>query len=157
MGHVHVECKQCSLTHPAVHREALWAAGILHRDISLFNLLLVAAVKSKLGVDFLDRALQEPDRSQVHEKIKALPRHSLLGDWGYTVPINKANSLVADPSTLAAAPRICVGQQNASLLVSCAELLNTNNVVIPVADEPFDHDFDTSFDASPLHCMVRIS
>jgi len=101
-----------------VHCEALQAAGILNRDISLFNRLLVAAVKSELGVDFLDQALQEPDRSQVHEKIKALPCCSLLGDWGYAVPINKANSLVADPFIPAAAPQICVGRQNTSLLVS---------------------------------------
>ena len=63
-------CVRATITRPEnlrllAHRDALKRANILHCDISLFNLLLVVAIHSNISEDFLDQALQEPEKAAV--------------------------------------------------------------------------------------------
>ncbi|KAI9569834.1 hypothetical protein HD554DRAFT_2037832 [Boletus coccyginus] len=76
----------------AAHRDTLKKAGILHHDISLFNLLLVRSAESEEHLEFLD-GLPKGTRDLLRQKIEKFVSHrGLLGDWGYAVPINATTS-----------------------------------------------------------------
>ena len=110
------------------------------------------AIHSRLGEAFLDQVLQEPKRTAIRAKIQKLPRHSLLGDWGYAVPID--NPHCNDP-TPDATPVIHVKADTS--LLSQSNLRDTHEIIIPVAGEPLPSDSSTAIDGSPLHRMVHIS
>lgn len=114
------------------HRDALKDAGILHCDISLFNLLFALVYDDlNLDTDFLNRALQEPERTQLHTKIQSLPRRGLLADWGYAVPITNTSS---DECASDAPAGVRVeGEENT---LPRSELSDGHSIVIPVVDEP---------------------
>ena len=132
------------------HCNALKGPHILHHDISLFNLLLVMVIHSKLGEGFLDRVLQESKRAAIRVKIQRLPRRGLLSDWGYAVPTYdfSCNNL-----TPAASSGIHVKGETAPL--SPSDLRNTHDIIIPMAKEPLLSDSSSSIDASPLQRTVR--
>ena len=134
--------------HLAAHRDALQVAHVLHRDISLFNLLLVLAMQSDLGVDFVDRALQEPECTRIQEKIHKLSRRGLLGDWGYGIPMGDVHHS-SGPT-----PGIRVAGQ--TKVLGRKDLHDTHSIVIPVADQPLPEDASESVDASPLQRTVCI-
>ena len=134
--------------HLAAHRDALQVVHVLHRDISLFNLLLILAMQSDLGVDFIDRALQEPERTRIQEKIHKLSGRGLLGDWGYGIPMGDVHH------SLGPTPGIRVAGQ--TKVLRRKDLHDTHSIVIPVADQPLPEDASESVDASPLQCMVCI-
>ena len=126
--------------------------NILHRDISLFNLLLVVAIHSNISKDFLVRALQEPEKAVVRAKIQRLSHRGLLGDWGYAVPtVNSCSkNLTQGDATSATGVRIS-GETEP---LSRTNLKDTHNIVIPVADEPLLSDTGSSIDVSPLQRTV---
>lgn len=134
------------------HRDALKRGHILHRDVSLFNLLFVAALHSNLGEDFLARVLEETDKVTIRAKIQTLPRRGHLGDWGYAVPSDDS-ACNDDLQTPDITPGIYVSGEAAPLRQS--DLKNVHNIVIPVADEPLPSDSSLSTDANPLHRTVR--
>ena len=134
--------------HLAAHRDALQVAHVLHRDISLFNLLLVLVMQSNLGVDFVDQALQEPECIRIQEKIYKLSRHGLLGDWGYGIPMGDVHHS-SGPT-----PGIRVAGQ--TKVLGRKDLCDTHSIVIPVADQPLPEDASESVDASPLQHTVCI-
>ncbi|KAF8548783.1 hypothetical protein OG21DRAFT_1526253 [Imleria badia] len=126
------------------HHDTLKDTSILHHDISLLNLLFVLVYDDlNLNTDFLNRALQEPERTQLHTKIQSLPHHGLLADWGYAVPITRCASdapvgvhLKGEENTL---PR--------------SELSDGHSIIIPVVDKPLPHSSGSSIDANPLQRM----
>ena len=70
------------LTKLLAHRDAIVLTKVLHRDISLFNLLFAPRTPQ--------RNLLE-DLLECHETLQGLinkwcPHHGLLADWGYAVP-----------------------------------------------------------------------
>ena len=129
----------------AAHWDAVLVAHILHRDVSLFNLLLVLAMQSDLSMDFVDRVLQEPKRTQIQVKIQKLPHRSLLGDWGYGIPMGDRDSSSATPGIQVASETKVLGKK---------DLRDVHNIVIPVADQPLPEDASASVDASLLQHMV---
>lgn len=130
-----------------VHRNALRRAGILHRDISLFNLLLVLAIHNDLGEDFLGALQVEPEKAELQGKIQKLSRRGLLCDWGYAVPTGDTEDF-----TQGDVSGIRSSSENEPL--SRAKLTNSHNIVIPVADDPLPHNSDSPIDANPLHRTV---
>lgn len=136
-----------------VHECALEEAHIIHRDVSPFNLLFVAATQSNLGVNFLGRVLQETEKVKIEAKIQALSRRGLLGDWGYAVPIQDPSC--KDLRIPVNTPGICVKHDSETVVRSQSDLRNTDNIVIPVIDEPLPGDAGLSTDTNPLHRTVR--
>ncbi|KAF8440257.1 hypothetical protein L210DRAFT_802559, partial [Boletus edulis BED1] len=129
------------------HRNALKGPHILHHDISLFNLLFIMAIHSKLGEDFLDRVLEEPKRATIRAKIQRLPCRGFLGDWGYAFPMYDSSCNNLTPSTTSG---IHVKGETAPL--SLSDLRDTHDIIIPIAEEPLPSNSGLSVDASPLQC-----
>ena len=139
------------------HRDALRKMGILHRDISLFNLFLVMAMQSTLGVDFVDRVLDESRRTRIREKVQKLSCRGLLGDWGYAVPIHGDSSSDKVPPTLVTPPMLCVIDQTVQMEpvpVSPDRLHGMHSIIIPMANQPLPNDSSISADESVLQRTV---
>ncbi|KAF8124294.1 hypothetical protein EV363DRAFT_1299830 [Boletus edulis] len=158
------------------HRDALKDACVLHRDISLFNLLLVAAMQSDLGVDFVDHVLHGSERARIREKIQKLSRRGLLGDWGYAIPVPNNSSPDSQPQAPSATaiptgsnsssdmqsqvphhstPVLHVMDQTKHSVVSPDNLLGTHDIVIPVADEDLPNDTSLAIDKSALQRTLQ--
>ncbi|KAI9570933.1 hypothetical protein HD554DRAFT_2037123 [Boletus coccyginus] len=126
------------------HRDALKDADILHRDISLFNLFLVL-IHDDLSTDFINRVLQEPERSNIHAKIQSIPHCGLLGDWGYAIPVNVSPS---DKFALGITPAVHVDSEKQP--ISQTDLKDMHSIVIPIADKSLSSNSGFSMNASPL-------
>ncbi|KAF8546385.1 hypothetical protein OG21DRAFT_1491277 [Imleria badia] len=110
-------------------------------------LKLFALVYDDLNLDtnFLNRVLQEPERTQLHTKIQSLLRHGLLADWGYTVPITNTSS---DERASDAPVGVRVeGKENT---LPWSELSDGHSIIIPMVDEPLPHSSGLSIDANLL-------
>ena len=136
----------------AAHHDALKRAHILHHDISLFNLLLILAMHSDVGEGFLDRVLKGPEKDVVRAKIQKLSRRGLLADWGYAVPTDDSRSGNPPQGDDIGATGIRISGKTEP--VSCTNLKDAHNILIPVADEPIPSDTSSSIDTSPLHRTV---
>ncbi|KAF8545847.1 hypothetical protein OG21DRAFT_1491853 [Imleria badia] len=112
---------------------------------------------NNFDTDFLDRVLQEPERTTIHTKIQSMPRCGLLVDWGYAVPVNAApiNVFPADKPTLGATPAVHV--EGEDKLIPCTCLKDMHNIVIPVADEPLPSDFGLSTDGTWAWMAAELS
>ncbi|KAI5986625.1 hypothetical protein EDD15DRAFT_2373072 [Pisolithus albus] len=78
------------LDYVQIHKDAIVKAKVLHRDISLLNLLLViwdASRGDSHRLDFLDH-LPPETREHLQAKIQEIPYRGFLADWGYAVPID---------------------------------------------------------------------
>ncbi|KAI6103243.1 hypothetical protein EV401DRAFT_2079645 [Pisolithus croceorrhizus] len=144
------------------HVDAFEIAGVLHWDISLFNLLLcVSANGDEHRIDFLQsNILNDAEHTRLEEKIKArVTRHSLLADWGYVVPALKCG-MDASPgesscSGLSMLPRLYVRLPGDSeMKIKLWNLLEgKDSIVIPMVSKSIPNDANTSIDASLLHRM----
>ena len=77
------------------HFDALKAAGILHRDISLMNLILALRYGPRSNHSrFMDK-LHTEKRDALCRKIDSLGRRGVLVDWGYAVPVPSLSDPVA--------------------------------------------------------------
>ena len=77
------------------HFDALKAAGILHRNISLMNLILALRYGPRSNHSrFMDK-LHTEKRDTLCRKIDGLGRQGVLVDWGYTVPVPSLSDPVA--------------------------------------------------------------
>ncbi|KAF8545761.1 hypothetical protein OG21DRAFT_1491948, partial [Imleria badia] len=126
------------------HHNALKDAGVLHRNISLFNLLLVL-IHDSLGTDFINQVLQEPERTKIYARIQSIPPHGLLGDWGYAVLVDVSSSVKL---ALGTTPAVRVDGEKQP--IPQTDLKDMHSIVIPVADKPLPSDSGFSMDASPL-------
>ena len=138
--------------HLVAHRDALKRVHILHHDISLFNLLLVLAMHSNLGEDFLDHVLQGPEKTRVQAKIQKLSCRGHLGDWGYAVPTDDACSKDFTQGATTGATGVCISGKTQP--VSWVNLKDTHNIIIPMADEPLPSGASSLIDTSPLQHTV---
>lgn len=161
------------------HRDALKKAGILHRDISLFNLLLVRSAESEERLEFLD-GLPRGTRD-LRQKIEKFVSHrGLLGDWGYTVPINATTSqpatglptpdLDSNPfandtlltsskygeDVVPAAKVSRNGQEHTIRYTSVSHLGWDHNIKLRMAGDPLDFAWPT-VDTNPLYRTVNHS
>ncbi|KAI6000007.1 hypothetical protein EDD15DRAFT_2362544 [Pisolithus albus] len=144
------------------HFDAFEIAGVLHRDISLFNLLLFVLVNGdECRIDFLQsNVLDDTECTQLEEKIKAqVTRRSLLADWGYAVPALKCGT-DASPgespcSGLNRSPNLYVRSPGDSEMKTKLQNLleGKDSIVIPMVGESIPNDANTPIDASPLHRM----
>ncbi|KAI5980660.1 hypothetical protein EDD15DRAFT_2381694 [Pisolithus albus] len=142
------------------HFDAFEIAGVLHRDISLFNLLLyVLANGDECRIDFLQsNVLDDAERTRLEEKIKAqVTRRGLLADWGYVVPALKCGT-DASPgespcSGLNRSPNLYVRSPGDSETKTKLQNLleGKDSIVIPMVGESIPNDANTPIDASPLH------
>jgi hypothetical protein len=78
------------LTKLLAHRDAIKLAKILHRDISLFNLLFTPGAPQRNLLEDLLWSLPQME-TKCRETLQGLvdkwcPCHGLLADWGYAVP-----------------------------------------------------------------------
>ncbi|KAF8449209.1 hypothetical protein L210DRAFT_3640833 [Boletus edulis BED1] len=81
----------------AAHRDTLNRAHILHRDVSLFNLLLVLAMHSDVGEGFLDQVLKGPEKDvgddtgatgiRISGKTEPLSRTNLEDTHNILIPV----------------------------------------------------------------------
>ncbi|KAI6026899.1 hypothetical protein PISMIDRAFT_109164 [Pisolithus microcarpus 441] len=72
------------------HKDAIDKAKVLHRDISLLNLLLVhwsPSINDDRCLDFLIDLPPETCKC-LQDKIRGLPYQGLLVDWGYAMPLD---------------------------------------------------------------------
>lgn len=161
-----------------MHRDAFEKAGVLHRDVSLFNLLFVliaAAANSNLGgsegeelvgkrtTDFLnDSGLEEEKRIELskHKITARITRRGLLADWGYSIPNQSRgpNELqdVQLPSSNSS-PTVYVrspSSNSETKTKSLSDLECKDNIVIPLFNESLPDDSDVPIDANPLHRTV---
>ena len=66
-------------------------AKILHRDMSLLNLLLVVwnRLETEYSLDFIDKSdLPLQTREELRSKLEGIPHRGFLADWGYAVPFD---------------------------------------------------------------------
>ncbi|KAG6374959.1 hypothetical protein JVT61DRAFT_3716 [Boletus reticuloceps] len=141
----HILCSLIDGSPNPSHHDALKHAGILHCNVSLFNLLVL--MHDDPNTDFINQVLQEPERSNMHARIQGISRRGLLGDWGDAVPVNVSPS---DEHALCATPAIRVEGETKPLPLT--NFKGTHSIIIPVADEPLPSDSGFSTDASPLQC-----
>ncbi|KAF8833164.1 hypothetical protein BDN67DRAFT_1017870 [Paxillus ammoniavirescens] len=84
------------------HKDAIEKANVYHRNISLLNLLLVAWDMKNCCVDFLEMFPIE-ERKRLLPKIRNLPHHGFLANWGYAVPLH-IHDQAKPPVTVPKAP-----------------------------------------------------
>ena len=111
------------------------------------------AIHSNISEDFLDQALQEPEKAAVRAKIQTLSRRGLLSDWGYAVPMVNSCSKNLTQGDATGATGVCISGETEPL--SRTNLKDTHNIIIPVADEPLPSDTGLSINVSLLQCTVR--
>ncbi|KAI6016826.1 hypothetical protein PISMIDRAFT_15760 [Pisolithus microcarpus 441] len=72
-----------------IHKNVITKANILHRDISLLNLLLVSwnALEKDHSLKFLNN-LPQATHQELLKKLVKLSCWGLLANWGYTVPLD---------------------------------------------------------------------
>ncbi|KAF8548220.1 hypothetical protein OG21DRAFT_1489573 [Imleria badia] len=72
-----------------IHYNAIDKAKVLHRDISLLNLLLTSWDRSRKAhrLDFLNDLAPETHMC-LQSQMKDITYHSFLTDWGYAVPLD---------------------------------------------------------------------
>lgn len=151
----------CSLIDYRVlaHRDAVRKARILHRDISLLNLLVIIwdGTQAEDRLEFLDQ-LPEKTRDHLRQRIKASVSHrGLLADWGYAVPIELPSELPATrPSTPSSDHGEDVvpvllrdGQHDTKEFVSVAKLQHNHEIKLQMARDPLDFT-RSSIDNNPL-------
>lgn len=155
------------------HKDAIEKACILHRDISLFNLLLDTWNRSDDRMQFLN-VLPEQTRKRLYQQIKASVSHrGLLVDWGYAVPIEPASSEpVTRPSTPdsrsdsvepedcdeGAVPTVLRNDQptrSTVVYVPVSKLGQNHEIKLPLAGEAVD-PARPSIDTNPLYRTVSL-
>jgi hypothetical protein len=160
-----------AVTHKSIaHLNPFVKAGVLHRDISLFNLLFVALVEGKQrAMKFLQTSgLSEDEAAQPTQKIADnVARRGLLADWGYMIPNQKpttADLPNEQPGGLSSvpdsSPTIYVRLPGSGLemktTMKCQNELNGKDcIVIPLVHESLPENPSSPIDASPLHRTVR--
>ena len=158
-----------AVTHESVaHLDAFVIAGVLHRDISLFNLLFVTLAEGKRrAMKFLQTsALSEDEGARLTQKIADnVARRGLLADWGYAIPNQKptkADLRNDQPGRLSSvpdsSPTLYVrlpGSGSETTMKRQRELNGKDSIVIPLVHESLPEDPNSPIDASPLHRTVR--
>ena len=94
-----------SFTSLAVHKNVIKKACILHRDISLLNLLLIIwnGLEAERSLNFLDD-LPSETCEQLPPKLWGIPHWGFLTDWGYAVHINTMNHQDSTTTMFAPSP-----------------------------------------------------
>ncbi|KIJ67422.1 hypothetical protein HYDPIDRAFT_25878 [Hydnomerulius pinastri MD-312] len=155
------------LTSSAAHRDAVEKASVLHRDISLLNLLLVGwdNVNMDRRSDFLNH-LPTGTRELLRSKLKNLPHRGLLADWGCAVPIaglsahsspfsvTETVNCEAVPVRRSSAGAPGPGDAGTDTLeyIALSELKHDDEIMLLMGRDspPADHS-QPSIDTNPLH------
>jgi len=121
----------------AVHKDTIDKANILHRDISLLNLLLIG-LDDDSSFDFVIHSHLSPETHQsLLHKLQRISHWGLLADWGYAVPLYA----VKPPSPVdATTPAFC--HQPTSAVVSSSPLTPFTIDETPTSPVPVPDDLD---------------
>ncbi|KAF9227896.1 hypothetical protein BS17DRAFT_813772 [Gyrodon lividus] len=76
------------LDYIVAHKYALQTAGVLHRDISLINLLLAFRKTKRTNYQMFKDLLKAEAWKRLRDKLDCLTRQGILADWGYAVPVS---------------------------------------------------------------------
>ncbi|KAF8119567.1 hypothetical protein EV363DRAFT_1461647 [Boletus edulis] len=144
----------------SAHLNAFEKVGILHRDISLFNLLSVTlGAGEKHKTDPLC-ILGKDEHIQLEQKIVMQALHrGLLVDWGYAISFQGCGTSKLHgqkvSSTSNGSPTLYVRSLGHSQVkVKPQNQLNgSDNIVISLVDESLPNDPINPIDAISLHCM----
>jgi len=122
-------------------------ANILHRDISLLNLLLVSSntLEKDHSLEFLD-GLPSVAYERLVQKLEEIARRGFLADWGYAVPLDAPHTDATAASPIGATikaltqPDLSVNTQHQSPVAPSSPLTSlstpdemppTSPVVVP--------------------------
>ncbi|KAG6372389.1 hypothetical protein JVT61DRAFT_7854 [Boletus reticuloceps] len=148
------------------HFDAFNVAGVLHWDISLFNLLSVTLAEGqKCAFKFLQSSMLNGDEgARLEWKItENVTCHSLLADWEYMIPNQngrmdelhdtlpeKVSSVSQSSPTLYV--RLPGGDSEMKTTMKSQSKLNSkDSIIIPLVNESLPENSSTPIDANPLH------
>lgn len=160
-----------AVTHKSIaHLDAFVKAEVLHRDISLFNLLFITLAEGKQHtMKFLQTSrLSEDEAAQLTQKITdSVAWHGLMSNWEYMIPNQKptmANLPNDQPGGLSSVsdslPTIYVrlpgsGSETKTTMKCQNELNGKNSIVSPLGHESLLEDPSSPINTSPLHHTVH--
>lgn len=160
-----------AVTHKSIaHLDAFVKAEVLHRDISLFNLLFITLAEGKQHtMKFLQTSgLSKDEAAQLTQKITdSVAWHGLMSNWEYMIPNQKptmANLPNDQPGGLSSVsdslPTIYVrlpgsGSETKTTMKCQNELNGKNSIVSPLGHESLLEDPSSPINTSPLHHTVH--
>lgn len=153
------------------HKNAVEIARILHRDISLFNLLLACVTQRSNHLEFIQKmsSLCAADQIALCARIASVKRRGVLADWGYAVPMAEPTT-ITDSATLTSTieqpsqaehestnfvPVVPVSSKDAPTSLSLVtNLTKRDNIVLAMGPASVENDPRHTIDTSPLHRTV---
>ena len=160
----------------SAHYDTVMIAGILHRDVSLGNLVLSRRCGPRSNHRRFMHSLSTEQQDSLCKKIDHLLRRGVLVDWGYAVPVALPSTPIDDsflgngpptspiepigvsdtPSDYIPIVNVGLRDKSTSQLIPMSELSPADEIVLLMGPSDPADDPQHTIDASPLHRTVRI-